>query len=223
MKITLIKPNIGRREHSLYVDNASMEPLQLGILAALTPPDVEVVMYDDRLEPIPYEEKTDLAAITVETFTARRAYEIADEYRRRGVKVLMGGIHVKLLPEEVKAHADSIMVGDAESGWAHMIADLKEGCLKEEYVCQSFTIPQKGVAISTKEKNTCRSPCCSSAGDVSTTANTAPAVCILNSTITRGMLERSSRRLNRRNENSSFSWMIILWQTRKKPRNCSAP
>ena len=75
MKITLIKPNIGRREHSLYVDNASMEPLQLGILAALTPPDVEVVMYDDRLEPIPYEEKTDLAAITVETFTARRAYE----------------------------------------------------------------------------------------------------------------------------------------------------
>ncbi|MBR2842715.1 MAG: methylase, partial [Lachnospiraceae bacterium] len=134
MKITLIKPNIGRREHSLYVDNASMEPLQLGILAALTPPDVEVVMYDDRLEPIPYEEKTDLAAITVETFTARRAYEIADEYRRRGVKVLMGGIHVKLLPEEVKAHADSIMVGDAESEWANMIADLKEGCLKEEYV-----------------------------------------------------------------------------------------
>ena len=52
MKITLIKPNIGRREHSLYVDNASMEPLQLGILAALTPPDVEVVMYDDRL-PLP--------------------------------------------------------------------------------------------------------------------------------------------------------------------------
>ena len=73
MKITLIKPNIGRREHSLYVDNASMEPLQLGILAALTPPDVEVVMYDDRLEPIPYEKQTDLAAITVETFTARRA------------------------------------------------------------------------------------------------------------------------------------------------------
>lgn len=145
MKITLIKPNIGRREHSLYVDNASMEPLQLGILAALTPPDVEVVMYDDRLEPIPYEEKTDLAAITVETFTARRAYEIADEYRRRGVKVLMGGIHVKLLPEEVKVHADSIMVGDAESEWANMIADLKEGCLKEEYVCQSFTVPQKGV------------------------------------------------------------------------------
>ena len=53
MKITLIKPNIGRREHSLYVDNSSMEPLHLGILAALTPSDIEVVMYDDRLENIP--------------------------------------------------------------------------------------------------------------------------------------------------------------------------
>ena len=80
MKLTLIKPNIGRREHSLYVDNASMEPLQLGILAALTPKDIEVVMYDDRLENIPYDEPTDLVAITVETFTARRSYEISEEY-----------------------------------------------------------------------------------------------------------------------------------------------
>ena len=118
MKITLIKPNIGRREHSLYVDNASMEPLQLGILAALTPEDIEVVMYDDRLEPIPYEEKTDLVAITVETFTARRSYEIADEYRKRGVKVIMGGIHIKLLPEEAIEHADSIMIGRTGLWWA---------------------------------------------------------------------------------------------------------
>ncbi|MCR4658423.1 MAG: B12-binding domain-containing radical SAM protein [Lachnospiraceae bacterium] len=145
MKITLIKPNIGRREHSLYVDNASMEPLQLGILAALTPSDVEVVMYDDRLEPIPYGEETDLAAITVETFTARRSYEIADEYRKRGIKVLLGGIHVKLLPGEAKEHADSIMIGDAENEWANMINDLREGHLKEEYVCKCLGIPQKGV------------------------------------------------------------------------------
>lgn len=145
MKITLIKPNIGRREHSLYVDNASMEPLQLGILAALTPKDIEVVMYDDRLEPIPYSEPTDLVAITVETFTARRSYEIADEYRKRGVKVIMGGIHVKLLPEEVKQHADSIMIGDAESKWVEMTEDLRAGKLKDVYLCQSVSVPQKGV------------------------------------------------------------------------------
>ena len=53
MKLTLIKPNIGRREHSLYVDEGRMEPLPLGILAALTPGDLEVVMYDDRMGPLP--------------------------------------------------------------------------------------------------------------------------------------------------------------------------
>jgi hypothetical protein len=52
MKLTLIKPNIGRMEHSLYVDEGRMEPLQLGVLAALTPPEVEVVLHDDRMETI---------------------------------------------------------------------------------------------------------------------------------------------------------------------------
>lgn len=145
MKITLIKPNIGRREHSLYVDNASMEPLQLGILAALTPPDVEVVMYDDRLEAIPYDEPTDLAAITVETFTARRSYEIAGEYRKRGVKVLMGGMHIKLLPEEAMEYSDSIMIGDGEDKWGEMIEDLRQGTLKKVYECKPVSCPQKGV------------------------------------------------------------------------------
>lgn len=145
MKITLIKPNIGRREHSLYVDDASMEPLQLGILAALTPNDVDVVMYDDRLEAIPYSEPTDLVAITVETFTARRSYEIADEYRKRGVKVIMGGIHVKLIPDEVRPHADSIMIGDAEDKWKEMIEDARNGQLKPEYICNPVCIPQKGI------------------------------------------------------------------------------
>ena len=145
MKITLIKPNIGRREHSLYVDNASMEPLQLAILAALTPDDIEVVMYDDRLEAIPYDEPTDLVAITVETFTARRSYEISEEYRKRGVKVIMGGIHAVLIPEEVKEHCDSIMIGDAEDKWGEMVEDLRRGELKAEYICDPVCIPQKRV------------------------------------------------------------------------------
>ena len=92
MKITLVKPNIGRMEHSLYVDEGRMEPLQLGVIAGLTPPDVEVVLYDDRMEEVPYDEPTDLVGITVETYTARRAYEISAEYRKRGVPVVMGGM-----------------------------------------------------------------------------------------------------------------------------------
>lgn len=133
MKLTLIKPNIGRKEHSLYVDEGRMEPLQLGVLAGLTPSDVEVVLYDDRMESIPYDDSTDLVAITVETYTARRSYEIADEYRKRGVRVIMGGMHATLLPEEVSPHADSIFVGDAELLWAEVIEDVKNNVLKSYY------------------------------------------------------------------------------------------
>lgn len=133
MHISFIKPNIGRREHSLYVDEARMEPLMLGVLAGLTPPDVEVVLHDDRMESIPYDNPTDLVAITVETYTARRAYEIADEYRLRGVPVILGGMHVTLLPEECAAHADSLFLGDAETLWAQVVEDLKNGRLKKRY------------------------------------------------------------------------------------------
>jgi hypothetical protein len=121
MKLTLIKPTIGRMQHSLYVDEARMEPLNLGVLAALTPEDVDVVMYDDRMEPIPYDHPTDLVAITVETYTARRSYEIADEYRRRGVRVVMGGFQPTFVPDECAPHAASIFIGDAETQWATVI------------------------------------------------------------------------------------------------------
>lgn len=133
MKLTLIKPNIGRREHSLYVDEGRMEPLQLGVIAGLTPEDVEVHLLDDRMEPIAYDEPTDLVAITVETFTARRAYEIAKEYKKRNVPVVLGGMHVKLMPEEAKEHADSIYIGDAESNWHEVISDAKNKKLKPVY------------------------------------------------------------------------------------------
>lgn len=145
MKLTLIKPNIGRREHSLYVDEARMEPLQLGILAALTPSDIEVVLYDDRMEAIPYDEPTDIVAITVETFTARRAYEISEEFRRRGVKTIMGGMHVMLIPEEVEAHCDCIIVGDAEPVWETVLRDFQNGNMKKRYDVIQPEYPQKDI------------------------------------------------------------------------------
>jgi radical SAM superfamily enzyme YgiQ (UPF0313 family) len=144
MKITLIKPTIGRKAHSLYVDEGRMEPLTLGVLAGLTPPDVEVVLYDDRMETIPFDEATDLVAITVESFTARRAYEIADEYRQRGVPVILGGIHVTLLPEEAQLNADSIFLGDAESLWAHVVADAKKNQLQKVYKAPPRCCPNRG-------------------------------------------------------------------------------
>jgi radical SAM superfamily enzyme YgiQ (UPF0313 family) len=133
MKLTLIKPNIGRMEHSLYVDEGRMEPLMLGVLAALTPSDVEVALYDDRMETIPYDEPADLVAISIETYTARRAYEIAAAYRLRGVPVIVGGMHPTLLPEEARPYADSIFIGDAETVWAQVITDFKQGKLQPVY------------------------------------------------------------------------------------------
>jgi len=133
MKITFIKPTIGRREHSLYVDEGRMEPLMLGVLAGLTPEDIEMVLYDDRMESIPYDEATDLVAITVETYTARRAYEIAAEFKQRGILVIMGGMHVSLLPEEVQEHCDSMFLGDAETLWPTVVEDARCGKLKKRY------------------------------------------------------------------------------------------
>jgi radical SAM superfamily enzyme YgiQ (UPF0313 family) len=145
MKITFIKPNIGRLEHSLYVDEGRMEPLQLGVLAGMTPPDVECALYDDRIEEIPYDEPTDLAAITVEIYTARRAYEIAEEYRLRGVPVILGGFHPTLFPDECRQHADSIFIGDAELIWHQVVADAQQGQLKAEYRSAPGVAQQGGI------------------------------------------------------------------------------
>ena len=97
MRLTLIHPCIGRRPGQRYIRSWQMEPLPPATIAGLTPPDVDVRFYDDRMELIPYDEPTDLVAISVETYTAKRAYQIASEYRRRGVPVVMGGFHPTLV------------------------------------------------------------------------------------------------------------------------------
>src|SRR4051794_14606379 len=102
MRLTLIFPSVGRKPGVPYVRAWQMEPLSMALLAGLTPPSVEVRFYDDRIEDIPFDEPTDLVALSVETFTALRAYKIARRFRARGVPVVMGGYHVTLLPEEAR-------------------------------------------------------------------------------------------------------------------------
>ncbi|MFO7533266.1 MAG: radical SAM protein [Candidatus Limnocylindrales bacterium] len=133
MLVTLVKPTLGRQPDGPFVDEARMEPLNLGVIAGLTPPGVDVRLWDDRIDAIDYDEPTDLVAITVEAFTARRAYEIADEYRARHVPVVMGGIHATALPDEVAEHADAVYTGDAEARWAEVVADAHAGRLKPRY------------------------------------------------------------------------------------------
>lgn len=136
MKLTLIQPCVGRRPGQAYVRSWSMEPLAMGVLSALTPRHVERVFYDDRYQAIPYDEPTDLVALSVETYTARRAYQISAEYRRRGVKVVMGGYHPTLCPEDAAPHADAVVRGPAEPSWARVLDDAAAGGLKPLYVAE---------------------------------------------------------------------------------------
>jgi radical SAM superfamily enzyme YgiQ (UPF0313 family) len=143
MHVTLIKPNIGRMARGRYIDEGRMEPLQLGLLAGMCPPDVDVSLFDDRCEAIPYDRPTDLVALTVETFTARRAYEISRAFRHRGVPVVFGGFHPTLATEEAAAHADALVLGDAEAVWSDVLRDARARCLKPVYRAAPG-IPQPG-------------------------------------------------------------------------------
>jgi len=133
MKITFIKPNMGLVNGRPYLDRGRMEPLTFAVLAGLLPADIDCVLFDDRYERIPYGDATDLVCINVEIYTARRSYEIADRYRRHGVKVALGGYHVSMIPQEAAEHADCLLIGDAEEVFPQMVSDLAAGCLKPLY------------------------------------------------------------------------------------------
>ena len=134
MRLTLVHPAIGRHAGDRsYIRSWQMEPLAPAVLAGLTPPGVEIRFYDDRLEEIPYDEPCDLVALSVETYTARRAYQIASEYRRRGVPVVMGGFHATLATSEVTRWADAVVVGEAEGLWPLVVDDFRHGTLQRVY------------------------------------------------------------------------------------------
>lgn len=133
MRITLIQPAIGHRIGEAYIRSWQMEPLPIATLAGLTPSNIDLRFYDDRLEQIPFDEATDAVAIPVETYTANRAYQIASEYRRRGVPVVMGGFHPTLVPDEVARYAEAIVLGEAEAVWLEVIDDLRHRTLKRRY------------------------------------------------------------------------------------------
>lgn len=132
MKITFLRPNI-RPGLSL----GAMEPLAFAILHGLTPGDVECTLQDEQVEPLDTDAPTDLVAMTVETYTARRAYEVASAYRGRGVPVVMGGFHPTFLPEEALHFADSVVVGDAEEIWHRVVEDFRKGAPRRVYRTES--------------------------------------------------------------------------------------
>src|SRR3990172_9382549 len=131
MKLRVIVPAVpgtARKQKRVLVP-----PLGLAMVAALTPSDVEVSLTDENVAAIDFQEETDLVGITVLTITAQRAYEIADTFRARGIKVVLGGIHASFLPDEAGRHADAVVIGEAEETWPRLIADFKANRLQKRY------------------------------------------------------------------------------------------
>lgn len=102
-------------------------------LAAVTPKGHELLYLDDQYQTIVPTSDVDIAAITVLTINADRAYALADAYRRKGVHVVMGGTHASLCPEDVAPHADTVITGEADVLWKDFLRDFKKGVARDWY------------------------------------------------------------------------------------------
>ncbi|MBI5756458.1 MAG: B12-binding domain-containing radical SAM protein [Nitrospirae bacterium] len=137
MKVLLINPENKKSIFAYRPEDVRafwFPKLSLPTIAAYTPPDVEVKIVDECVEELDFNVDVDIVGISVMTYLSTRAYEIAAKFRARGVKVVLGGIHVSMCPEEAKEHADSVVVGEAEKIWPILIEDFRRGEMKPMYV-----------------------------------------------------------------------------------------
>lgn len=102
-------------------------------IAALTPQEHQVTLIDERYKDVPFSSEYDLVGISALTYNAKRGYEIAKKYKELGVPVVFGGYHASLMPDEVKDHADSVVVGEAELTWPQLLKDFQAGKMKKIY------------------------------------------------------------------------------------------
>ncbi|MDU0458940.1 MAG: radical SAM protein [Geobacteraceae bacterium] len=137
MKLLLIMPDahMHRLKIGPFVRSMREMPLSICTLAALTPeyPDLDIRLIDGSVEPVPLDYDADLVAISVITGCAASAYAIADHYRGRNIPVVLGGVHVTILPGEAIRHADAIVIGRAEKAWPRLIEDFRSGRMQKIY------------------------------------------------------------------------------------------
>lgn len=138
MKILLIDPVV--RPGSVPLEarrriRRGIGYLGLGLctVAALTPDDMDVQVVDEAVEDLDLDDRPDLVGIAVLAPTAPHAYRLAAHYRRAGVPVVLGGIHVSLNPDEAMPHADAVVVGEAELTWPQLIEDFRRNALQRIY------------------------------------------------------------------------------------------
>jgi radical SAM superfamily enzyme YgiQ (UPF0313 family) len=116
-----------------YRQNWSGLSTALPIIAALTPPSYKIELVDENIEQIDFTAEYDIVAITAMTQQATRAYQIADQFRKKSIKVIIGGIHVTVLPDEAKQHCDSVVIGEAEHVWPTVLKDFEKDQLQPYY------------------------------------------------------------------------------------------
>ncbi|MBC7128632.1 MAG: B12-binding domain-containing radical SAM protein [Thermoplasmatales archaeon] len=138
MKILLVFPKI---EHGVTTYRDRKSPfaklfgnpsLSLAQVAACSDGH-EIRIVDENFEEIDFDEKWDIVGINSLTMTAPRAYSIADEFRKKGIKVVLGGYHPTAMPEEAKEHADAVVIGEAEEVWNDLLNDAEQENLKPFY------------------------------------------------------------------------------------------
>jgi radical SAM superfamily enzyme YgiQ (UPF0313 family) len=137
MKIKLIAPHEQRKD--ALASPFKLQRVNLPLLAALTPSGHTITIVEEAFAPDDINEDVDLVGITVLTELALRAYHIADTYRQKGVKVVMGGIHPTVLPDEALEHADAVVVGEAEGVWPRLVSDAASGQMQRIYRAGKMT------------------------------------------------------------------------------------
>ena len=130
-KLLLINP-VGQRSGSLLSKFSTFQPLSLAYIAAVTPSHWEIKIIDENIGEFKFEE-ADLIGITAFTSNINRAYEIARMYREKKIKVIMGGIHSSMLPDEALQYADAVVIGEVEGIWKQVIEDFESNRLLPKY------------------------------------------------------------------------------------------
>lgn len=144
MKIALIIPkNSSENEKSFYDYKYFSEfllsrryfsyLLAIPTLASLTPQEHTIRVFDENIEDIDYNWPADLVGISVRTMFAKRAYRIAENYRKKGVMTVLGGIHPSMCTKESLGYCDSVVIGEAEKVWQTLLTDAQQGQLKRTY------------------------------------------------------------------------------------------
>jgi len=127
VRIKLIKPEELSLSSVTSAETFKIQQLSLPLLAAHTPAGHKVKIVDESFARDNADEDVDLLGITVMTDLALRAYQIADDYRRRSIPVVMGGIHATALPDEALEHADAVVIGEGEEVWQQIVTDAANG------------------------------------------------------------------------------------------------